>query len=43
MTLKHYIKGRYERQNTAAPIADVYGLKTDTITDTEETEKILTA
>lgn len=43
MTLKHYVKGRHERQNTAAPIADVYGLKTDTITDTEETEKILTA
>ena len=43
MTLKHYVKGRHERQNTAAPIADVYGLKTDTITDTEEAEKILTA
>lgn len=26
MTLKHYVKGRHERQNTAAPIADVYGL-----------------
>ena len=39
MTLKHYVKGRHERQNTAAPIADVYGL----IPDTEEAEKILTA
>lgn len=26
MTLKHYVKGRFEKQNTAAPIADVYGL-----------------
>ena len=26
MTLKHYVKGRHERQNTAAPIADAYGL-----------------
>lgn len=43
MTLKHYVKGRHERQNTAAPIADVYGLIPDTITDTEEVEKILTA
>lgn len=26
MTLKHYIKGRQERTNTAAPIANAYGL-----------------
>lgn len=27
MTLKHYVKGRSERTNTAAPIASAYGLK----------------
>lgn len=26
MTLKHYVKGRYQKHNTASPIADVYGL-----------------
>lgn len=27
MTLKHYVKGRQEHTNTAAPIASVYGLE----------------
>ena len=26
MTLKHYVKGRQQRKNSAAPIASVYGL-----------------
>ena len=26
MTLKHYVKGRQEHTNTAAPIANAYGL-----------------
>lgn len=43
MTLKHYVKGRHESQNTAAPIAGVYGLKTDTEADTAEASEILTA
>ena len=33
MTLKHYVKGRQERSNTALPIATAYGLKTDGETD----------
>ena len=27
MTLKHYVKGRNEHRNTAAPIASAYGLE----------------
>lgn len=27
MTLKHYVKGRSEHRNTAAPIASAYGLE----------------
>ena len=27
MTLKHYVKGRSEHRNTAAPIATAYGLE----------------
>ena len=26
MTFKHYVKGRSEKKNTAAPVANVYGL-----------------
>ena len=33
MTLKHYVKGRQERSNTALPIAVAYGLKSDAKTD----------
>lgn len=29
MTLKHYVKNRQRRPNTAMPIAEAYGLKTD--------------
>ncbi|MBP3656838.1 MAG: tyrosine-type recombinase/integrase family protein [Clostridia bacterium] len=42
MTLKHYVKGRHERQNTAAPIASVYGLAADTIADTPALQKTYT-
>ena len=33
MTLKHYVKGRQERSNTALPIATAYGLNPDGETD----------
>ena len=33
MTLKHYVKGRQERSNTALPIAAAYGLTPDGKTD----------
>ena len=33
MTLKHYVKGRQERSNTALPIAAAYGLNPDGKTD----------
>ena len=43
MTLKHYVKGRFEKKNTAAPIAAVYGLKTDSFPDKPDPQKTHTA
>ena len=33
MTLRHYVKGRQERANTATPIAETYFCLTDEQTD----------